>query len=108
MPIHPIDGKPRIRVETRVGDEWVNMEDTDFREKQYKRNQQTETRRRYVMEPLPETEPKPQSSPITDASPVEVSDELKQAINEDLRKRGVSNKPKQIKIQPPKPKTKLD
>ena len=108
MPIHPIDGKPLIRVETNVGGNIVDLESSDFREKEYKRNQQTEPRRKYVMEPLPGTEPEPEPTPNTDAAPVEVSDDLQAAINEDLRKRGVSNKPKQIKIQKPKPKTTLD
>ena len=37
MPIHPIDGKPLIRVETNVGGELVDLEDTDYRHKEYKR-----------------------------------------------------------------------
>ena len=102
MPIHSIDEKPIIRVETNVGGEIVDLESSDFREKEYKRNQQTEPRRKYVMEPLPGTEPEP--TPITDDTPVEMSDDLQAAINEDLRKRGVSNKPTTIKA--PKPTTK--
>ena len=106
MPIHSIDEKPIIRVETNVGGKIVDLEATDYREQEYKRNQQTEPRRKYVMEPLPGTEPEP--TPITDDTPVEMSDDLQAAINEDLRKRGVSIKPKEIKIQKPKPKTTLD
>jgi hypothetical protein len=101
MPIHSIDEKPIIRVETNVGGKIVDLEATDYREQEYKRNQQTEPRRKYVMEPLPGTEPEP--TPITDDTPVEMTDDLQQAINEDLRKRGVSNKPTTIK--PPKPTT---
>ena len=101
MPIHRIDEKPIIRVETNVGGKIVDLEATDYREQEYKRNQQTEPRRKYVMEPLPGTEPEP--TPITDDTPVEMTDDLQQAINEDLRKRGVSNKPTTIK--PPKPTT---
>ena len=108
MPFHSIDGKPLIRVETNVGGKIVDLESTDFRHQEYKRNQQTEPRRRYVMEPLPGTEPEPEPTPPTDAAPVEVNDELQAAINEDLRKRGVSNKPKPVKIPKPKSKTTLD
>ena len=107
MPIHNRDNdEPKMKVITNVGGDWVNLESTDFRHREYKRNQQTEPRRKYVMEPLPGTEPEP--TPEPEGSPVEVTDELQQAMNEDLRKRGVSNKPKQIKIQKPKPKTTLD
>lgn len=42
----PIDnsGEGLIRVETNVGGEFVNLEDTNFREWQYGRNQQREPR----------------------------------------------------------------
>ena len=47
MPIHPIDGKPLITVKPNVGGKWVDLESTDYREKEYKRNQQIEGRRKY-------------------------------------------------------------
>lgn len=101
MPIHPIDEKSFLKVETNVGGEWVNMEDTDFRKREYQRNQQTEPRRRYVMEPLPNTDAEESTEP--DSAPVEMTDEMEKVIKEDLRKRGVSNRPSNIKI--PKPKS---
>jgi hypothetical protein len=105
MPIHNNDGETFLKVETRLGDDWVNMEDTDFRKRESQRNQQTELRRRYVMEALPGTEPKADAPTSTEpeCAPVEMSDEMEKAIKDDLRKRGVSNKPQTIKI--PKPKT---
>ena len=83
----------------------VDLESTDYREKEYKRNQQTEARRKFVMEPLPGTEPP--STPKPSSSPVVMTDEMEKVINEDLRKRGVSNKPKIVKPQKPKTLPKL-
>ncbi|WP_413441250.1 hypothetical protein [Synechococcus sp. MIT S1220] len=102
MPIHPIDGKPIIRVETRVGDEWVDLEATDYREKEYGKNQQREPRRRFVLEPLPGTEAPQTQTAEPEPAPVEVSGDMEKAMNEDLRKRGLANRPKTVK--PPKPK----
>ena len=111
MPIHNRDNdEPKMKVVTNVGGEWVDLEATDFRHREYKRNQQTEPRVKYVVQPLPgqfNNQPPTQTDEPED-SPVEVDDELQAAIKEDLRKRGVSNKPKEIKIQKPKPKTTLD
>ena len=99
MPIHPTDEPSYLRVETNVGGQWVNLEDTDQRAKNYAHNQQREGRRRYVLEPLPGTEPKqPDAAPVEDVEP---NDKLDKAMNEDLRKRGLSNKPKRTR----KPKT---
>lgn len=100
MPISPIDGESRLRVETRMGDEWVNLEATDQRAKNYARNQQREGGyRRYVVEPLPGTQPnKPDAAQVEEVEP---NDKLDKAMNEDLRKRGLSNKPKRTR----KPKT---
>ena len=101
MPIHPIDEPSRLRVETNVAGKWVNLEDTDYRHNEYKRNQQTEPRRKYVLEPLPGTEPQqlePESIQ-TDAAPVE-DKEITKALKKDLNKRG----PPEVKT--PKPKTK--
>ena len=100
MPISPIDGESRLRVETNVGGKWVNLEDTEQRAKDYARNQQREGGyRRYVVEPLPGTEPKqPDAAPVEDVEP---NDKLDKAMNEDLRNRGLSNKPKRTR----KPKT---
>ena len=99
MPIHPTDEPSYLRVETNVGGEWVNLEDTDQRAKNYAHNQQREGRRRYVLEPLPGTQPKqPDAAPVEDVEP---NDKLDKAMNEDLRKRGLSNKPKRTR----KPKT---
>lgn len=102
MPISPIDEPSYLKVETNVGGEWVNLEDTDQRAKDYARNQQREGRRRYVLEPLPGTEPTQPIQPDA-ASVVEVepNDKLDKAMNEDLRKRGLSNKSKRTR----KPKT---
>ena len=105
IPIHPIDGKSFLKVETRVGDEWVDLESSDYREKEYKRNQQTEPRRRYVMEPLPGKNTDAEESTEPECAPVEMSDELQKALNKDLSKRGVS-KPKDVKLNIPKPKSK--
>ena len=106
MPIHPIDKESFLKVETNVGGEWVDLESSDYREKEYKRNQQTEPRRKFVMEPLPWTGPETDAPTSTEpeCAPVEMTDEMEKVINEDLRKRGVSNKPSTIKI--PKPKSK--
>ena len=92
MPIHPIDGKPLIKVETNVGGEWVDLEDSNYRKNQYKRNQQTEGRLRYVVEPLPGTVPEPTPEPTPE--PVEptaapVDKELTKALKKDLSKRGL-------------------
>ena len=112
MPIHPIDEPSLLKVETNVGGEMVDLENTDYRSQQYKRNQQTEPRRRYVVEPLPGTEPKVDEPTQPDVAPVEMSDELQKALNKDLSKRGVSmspqaaTKPKDVKLNIPKPKSK--
>ena len=104
MPIHPTDEPSRLKVVTNIGGEMVDLESTDYREKEYKRNQQTEARRKFVMEPLPGTQPPPSKS---SSSPVQMTDEMEKVINEDLRKRGVSNKPKIVKPQKPKTLPKL-
>ena len=99
--IHPIDEQPRIRVETNVGGKIVDLEAIDYREQEYKRNQQTEPRRRYVLEPLPGTEPTPTPT-STDAAPV-VDEKLTKALKDDLSNRGLP----EIKIPKPEPRNNL-
>ncbi|MDA7437523.1 hypothetical protein N8463_02760 [Synechococcus sp. AH-601-P06] len=96
MPIHPTDEPSYLKVETNVGGEWVNLEDTEQRAKDYARNQQREGGyRRYVVEPLPGTQPKqPDAAQVEEVEP---NDKLDKAMNEDLRKRGLSNKPKRTR-----------
>ena len=106
MPIHPIDGQSLLRVETNVGGEWVDLESTDYRQKEYKRNQQTEGRRKYVVEPMPGTVYEPEPEPVvTDAAQVPpVDKELDKAIQQDLNKRGLPV----VKTFKPKAKITLD
>ena len=92
MPIHPIDEPSYLRVETRYGNDTVDLEDTDYRAKEYGRNQQREPRPRYVMQPPGSVAPVDNKN--TDAEPAEPDQELEKAMNEDLRKRGVSKRNK--------------
>ena len=93
MPIHGLM-KPLPR-STNVGGEMVDLESTDYREQQYRRNQQTEARPRYVMVPPGVMNQEPDVAPVSE--PTEPDEALTKAINEDLRKRGVSSKPKKTK-----------
>ena len=88
MPIHPIDEKSYLKVETNVGGEMVDLESTDYREQQYRRNQQKEPRPRYVMVPPGVMNQEPDVAPVQEKT--EPDEALTKAINEDLRKRGVS------------------
>ena len=91
MPIHGIDKEPTMKVLTRYGDDTVDLEETDYRHQQYMRNQQTEPRTRYVMQPPGVAAPAIKKA---DATPVEPDEKLEKAMNEDLRKRGLPKKSK--------------